>query len=127
MFDVQLAPQPASDDPDRANLGRMIIDKQYHGALEGTAKGEMLTAMTPIKGSAGYVAVEHVSATLAGKHGTFMLQHNATMTRGKPDLNIIVVPDSGTAELAGISGRMGIRIENGQHFYDFDYSLGDVQ
>jgi hypothetical protein len=127
MFDVKLTPQPASEDPGRADLGRMIIDKQYHGSLDGTGKGEMLTGMTAVKNSGAYVAVERVSGTLAGKHGTFILQHHATMTRGKPDLNISVVPDSGTGDLTGISGRMGVRIENGQHFYDFAFSLSHAQ
>jgi hypothetical protein len=101
----------------------MSIDKQFHGDLEATSKGEMLTAGTAIKNSAGYVAVERVIGTLHGKQGTFALQHNATMTRGEGKLNIIVVPDSGTGELTGLSGAMSIEITNGKHAYVFDYSL----
>jgi len=122
-FDVKITPL-ASDTPvEGSPLGRMSIDKQFHGDLEGTSKGEMLTAGTAIKNSAGYVAIERVTGTLHGKRGTFALQHNATMTRGQGSLNIIVVPDSGTGELAGLSGTLGIDITDGKHSYVFDYSL----
>ena len=123
-FDVKLAPQANDTPAEGSPLGRLSIDKQFHGDLEGTSKGEMLTAGSPtIKNSAGYVAVERVTGTLNGKTGTFALQHNATMTRGEGKLNIIVVPDSGTGELTGLSGTMGIEITNGKHTYVFDYTL----
>ena len=122
-FDVKLTPQ-ANDTPTEGSpLGRMTIDKQFHGDLEGTSKGEMLTVGTAIKNSAGYVAVERVTGTLNGKKGTFALQHNATMTRGEGKLDIIVVPDSGTGELTGLSGSMTIDITNGKHYYTFEYAL----
>ena len=120
-FEVKL--DPVSAHHADAKLGRMSIDKQFHGDLEGTSQGEMLSAMTDVKGSAGYVAIERVSATLHGRRGTFVLQHNATMNRGKPFLNIIVVPDSGSGELAGLSGSMRIVIADGRHSYEFDYAL----
>ena len=122
-FDVKLTPQAADTPTEGSPLGRMSIDKQFHGDLEGTSKGEMLTAGTAIQNSAGYVAVERVTGTLHGKKGTFALQHNATMTRGEGKLNIVVVPDSGTGELTGLSGTMSIEISNGKHFYAFEYSL----
>ncbi len=125
-FDVKLDAQPVAlkDDGEGATRGRMSIDKRYHGDLEAVSKGEMLTAMTGTQGSAGYVAIERVSGTLGGRKGTFALQHNATMTRGVPLLNIIVVPDSGTGDLAGLSGTMKIEIAGGgKHFYAFDYRL----
>jgi hypothetical protein len=122
-FDVKISPL-ANDTPLAGSpLGRMSIDKQFHGDLEGTSKGEMLTAGTAIKNSAGYVAIERVTGTLHGRTGTFALQHNATMTRGVGALDIIVVPDSGTGELNGLSGRLTIEITGGKHFYVFDYSL----
>jgi hypothetical protein len=124
-FDVKLTPQSMVDSQD--GLARMSIDKQFRGELEATSKGEMLSAGTNVTGSAGYVAIERVTGTLAGKRGTFVLQHNATMNRGAPQLSITVVPDSGTDQLTGLSGTMGIRIESGKHFYDFDYTLGDAQ
>src|SRR5437667_12856734 len=105
-FEVKLAPQTAAD----AMPGRMSIDKQFHGDLEATSKGEMLMAGTAVKGSAGYVAIERVTGKLHGRDGTFILQHNATMTRGAGELNIIVVPDSGTGELTGLTGKMAITI-----------------
>ena len=122
-FDVKLTPQANDTPAEGSPLGRMTIDKQFHGDLEGTSKGEMLTAGTAIKNSAGYVAVERVTGTLHGKKGTFALQHNATMTRGEGKLNIIVVPDSGTSELTGLSGTLTIEITNGKHFYTFEYTL----
>ena len=103
--------------------GRMSIDKQFHGDLEGTSAGEMLSAGTVTKGSAGYVAIERVGGTLAGREGTFVLQHSATMNRGVPSLSITVVPDSGTGDLAGLAGTMMIIIEDGKHSYEFEYTL----
>ena len=124
-FDVKLQPLDAYNRDEGAGIARMSIDKQFHGALEATSKGEMLSAMGNVKGSAGYVAIERVSGTIDGRKGSFVLQHNATMTRGEPYLNIIVVPDSATGELAGLSGSMKIEITDGKHFYAFDYALAD--
>ncbi|MFN8475853.1 MAG: DUF3224 domain-containing protein [Anaerolineae bacterium] len=122
-FDVKLTPQPLADTSADPTLGRLSIDKQFHGDLEAASKGEMLSAGTGVQGSAGYVAIERVSGTLHGRQGSFVLQHNATMTRGAPYLNIIVVPDSATGELAGLDGQMTINIVDGQHFYEFEYTL----
>jgi hypothetical protein len=127
-FDVKLNPQPLAleDDGEGATRGRLSIDKQFHGDLEASSKGEMLSAMTGTQGSAGYVAIEKVTGKLGGRSGTFVLQHNARMTRGAPHLEIMVVPDSGTGELVGLSGTMNIVIaEGGKHFYEFDYALAD--
>ena len=124
-FDVKIEPQKSDNAPaEAAGLGRMSIDKQFHGDLEATSKGAMLSLLNREIGSGGYVALEQVTGTLEGKTGSFALEHNATMERGKPFLNIIVVPDSGTGELTGIKGTMTITIEaGGKHFYDFDYTL----
>jgi len=125
-FDVKLNPQPLAleDDGEGAARGRMSLDKRFHGDLDATSKGEMLTAMSGTQGSAGYVAIEKVTGTLGGRAGTFALQHSATMTRGEPDLRIIVVPDSGTGALAGLVGTMKIVIaDGGKHFYELEYSL----
>jgi Protein of unknown function (DUF3224) len=125
LFEVKVLPQkPDNPCAEAAQLGRMSLDKQFHGALEASSNGEMLSVMTETKGSAGYVAIERVTGTLEGRTGSFVLQHNATMNRGVPNLKIIVVPDSGTGDLTGIRGTMDIRIEaGGKHFYDFDYEL----
>jgi hypothetical protein len=122
-FEVKLNPHPTAHDHAGAPLGRLSIDKQFQGDLTGTSKGEMLTAGTDVKNSAGYVAIERVSGTLHGKTGGFILQHSGTMTRGAPSLIITVVPDSGTGELAGLSGAMTIMIADGKHSYDFEYTL----
>lgn len=104
--------------------GGFRLDKRYHGDLEATAVGTMLTAMTAVKGSAGYVAIERVTGTLAGRKGSFHLQHTGTMTRGAPSLTITVVPDSGTDELAGLTGTMDIQIAaDGSHAYTLHYAL----
>ena len=121
-FEVKLAPQAPDAEAD-TTLGRLSIDKQFHGDLEGASRGQMLTAGTDVEGSAGYVAMERVSGTLHGRRGTFALQHSGTMTRGAPSLAIRVVPDSGTGELAGLSGSMSITIVEGKHSYDFEYAL----
>jgi len=120
-FDVKVTPQGTPDTAEGSSLGRMSLDKQFQGDLIGTGKGEMLTAMTDTKGSAGYVAIERVTGTLKGRSGSFVLQHTGTMAHGTQQLTIAVVPDSGTGELKGISGTMTILIEGGKHFYEFDY------
>lgn len=123
MFVVKLTPQEQDDKSKNPTLGMMSIDKQYHGDLEAIGKGQMLTAMTTTKGSAGYVAIERVSGALKGRRGTFLIQHNGIMTRGAPQLTITVVPDSGTDELVGLAGRMTINIVDGKHLYDFEYTI----
>lgn len=121
-FDVKLSPQAADGLP--SGFGRMLLDKEFHGELEATSKGEMLSFGTGAKGSSGgYVALEQVTGTLNGRQGSFVLQHCATMNRGVPQLSITVVPDSGTGQLTGLSGRMNIVIANGTHSYDFEYTL----
>ncbi len=122
-FDVKLAPQPPDDKAEGSTLGRLSIDKQYHGDLEASGKGQMLTAMTDVKGSAGYVAIERVTGTLHGRNGSFVLQHSSTMTRGAPLQSITVVPDSGTGQLVGLTGKMIVNIADGKHSYDFEYTL----
>jgi Protein of unknown function (DUF3224) len=123
-FDVKLVPQPTAWAAGDSTFSRMSIEKQFHGGLEGTSRGEMLAATTGTEGSAGYVAIEEVTATLDGRRGTFVLQHSGTMDRGVPQLSVTVVPDSGTEELVGLSGRMTITIEGGKHSYAFQYAIG---
>jgi hypothetical protein len=122
-FNAKTTPLPADDAAGGANISRYAIDKQYHGDLEGTAKGEMLGAGDPSKGSAGYVAIELVTGTLHGRSGSFTLQHSGTMSQGKFQLAVTVVPGSGAGGFAGIAGTMTIIIANGKHSYTFDYTL----
>ncbi len=124
-FDVTLAVQ-TDDKVGDPSVGRMSIDKVFHGDLEATSKGQMLSTVTETKGSAGYVAIERVTGTLQGRTGSFSLQHNATMNRDVPELNVIVIPDSGTGQLAGLSGKLNIIITDGKHSYEFDYTLPDA-
>lgn len=119
-FEVKMTPSSAPDAP----VGAFALDKSYHGDLEAKGIGQMLAVRTAVDGSAGYVAMEKVTGTLAGKSGSFVLQHNATMTRGTPNLSIVVVPDSGTDALSGLAGTMDIEIAGGKHFYRLHYKLG---
>lgn len=120
-FEVKLAPQ--KDEGGDPGLGRMTIDKTLAGDLTGTSVGQMLSAMGSVQGSAGYVAIERVTGQIGERKGTFVLQHNATMNRGVPALNIIVIPDSGTDDFTGITGNFTIKIEGGKHYYTFEYTL----
>lgn len=122
-FTVKLAPLPFAGPPEGSKLGRMSIDKQIAGDLVATTKGQMLSATTDTKGSAGYVAIEQVEGTLHGKAGSFVLQHTGTMNRGAPELSVTVVPDSATGELAGLKGNFQIIIAEGKHSYEFTYTL----
>ena len=124
-FEVNMTPQ-ADDQAAAAGLARLSLDKTFRGDLDGRSRGQMLGAMTQVQGSAGYVAIERVDGTLAGRRGTFMLQHSGSMTRGQPNLTVTVVPDSGTDQLAGLSGTMAIIIEGQQHKYEFEYRFRTV-
>jgi hypothetical protein len=120
-FEVTLTPAEGPD----AVVGRMTIAKQFQGDMEGTSEGQMLMASGSVTGSAGYVAIERVTGSLGGRHGSFCLQHNGVMTRGEGQLTIAVIPDSGTDELTGLSGTMNIIITDGKHSYEFDYSIAE--
>lgn len=122
-FTVEMKPQAEPDTADGVSLGRMSLDKRFEGDLVATGSGEMLTALTPIKGSAGYVAIERVNGTLKGRSGSFVFQHSGTMDQGAQKLSITVVPGSGTGALAGIAGEFRINIKDGKHFYEFEYSI----
>ncbi len=117
-FSVELTPQQ-----DDINCGRMLLNKTFQGALSGHSLGQMLSLRTSTPGSAGYVAIETFTGTLDGKQGSFSLQHSGVMNQGAQSLTVSVIPDSGTDELATLSGNMQIRIEQGEHFYDFEYQL----
>jgi hypothetical protein len=122
-FEVSLQPLSNAEVSSDALLGRMLLTKKFSGDLAASARGQMLSAGTAIKGSAGYVAIDHVSGTLAGRKGSFLLQHSGSMQRGVTTLSIKVIPDSGTDELAGIAGTLSINVVDGKHFYDFLYSF----
>ncbi|WP_343225723.1 DUF3224 domain-containing protein [Lysobacter sp. BMK333-48F3] len=124
-FEVKLSPQPLHEEA-VGLFGRMAIDKRFHGDLDAASRGEMLAGGTAVQGSAGYVAFEKVQGVLDGRRGSFLLLHRGVMDRGAADLSIDVVPDSGTEELLGLSGRMSIEVrEGGAHFYRFEYALAD--
>ncbi|MEO6023606.1 MAG: DUF3224 domain-containing protein [Burkholderiales bacterium] len=122
-FEVSMRPLSEADTIAGTKLARMSLDKKFSGDLVGTGKGEMLSAITDVKGSAGYVAIERVDATLNGRKGSFFFQHSGTMDRGAPQLAVTVVPDSGTEELSGITGKFSINIVEAKHYYEFEYTL----
>jgi hypothetical protein len=126
-FEVKIDPQPPDEKGGGPAIGRMFLDKHFHGDLEATSKGTMLAAGTGAKNSSGgYVALEIVTGSLKGRTGTFVLQHSATMTRGVPQLSIAVVPNSAAGQLTGLAGKMNITIADGKHSYDFDYTLPET-
>ncbi len=123
-FEPKVTQAVADDKANGSTLGRWTLAKTIHGDLEGTSEGEMLTAGTDVKGSAGYVAMERVTGTLEGRRGSFVLQHSGTMSHGALQLSVTVVPDSGSGELQGIAGTMAIQIAaDGKHSYQFGYAL----
>lgn len=124
-FDVKLTPQDTTDKD--AGIGRLSVAKQFHGDLAGTSSGEMLAVQTGTKDSAGYVALERVTGTLQGRKGTFVLQHNGIANRGTNQLSVVVLPDSGTEQLVGLTGTMNIIITGGKHLYELDYTLPAAQ
>lgn len=125
-FNVQLTPAGGPNSGNEgAILSRMILSKTFEGPLKGKSSGEMLSAMTEQKGSAGYVAIEKFVGSLNGHSGTFVLQHFGIMKRGEDRLILEVVPDSATGELSGLKGSMNILIDEGKHYYTFDYQISD--
>lgn len=125
-FDVKMTPLAPDENARGSSIGRMVLDKEYNGDLAASGKGQMLAHRTGVDTSAGYVALELVTGTLAGKKGSFVLQHSGTMTRGAQSLSVTVVPDSGTEQLSGLSGTLKILIENGKHAYEFDYVIEKI-
>jgi len=122
-FDVEMRPDSEDDSAEGTTLGCMVVDKQIYGDLEASSRGRMLTGMTDVEGSAGYVLIERVRGRLHGRTGTFLLQHWGILDHGAPRQMIEVVPDSGTGELAGLKGNLTVQIAEGKHSYEFDYTL----
>ena len=126
-FEVKMQPQGEGNVAQGSSLARMSLDKQFSGDLQATGAGEMLTARSDVPTSAAYVAIERVAGSLHGRTGSFVLVHRGVMTQEAQDLHISVVPDTGTGELEGLSGNLSIRIEGGQHHYEFTYGIFDAK
>lgn len=124
-FSVSMNPAAPTERAGRTTLGRMLLEKQYFGDFDGTGKGEMLTAVTDTKGSASYVAIEQVTGVLLGRSGSFVVHHAGTMSGGVDQLEIAIVPDSGTEELTGIAGKLTLKVVEGEHRYELEYTLPD--
>lgn len=125
-FEVTRIPQEELEIGEGATIGHSRFVKRFHGPLEATSVVHMLALMTPVEGSGAYVAIERIEGTLNGRRGSFFVQHNGAMDRGEPSLDIRVIPDSGTDELQGLHGRIGIDNADGKHFYTFDYGFRDA-
>ena len=124
-FEVTRIPQQELDIGGDASVGHSRFDKRFHGPLQATSVVHMLALMTPVPGSGAYVAIERIEGTLDGRRGSFFAQHNGIMDRGRPSLDLTVIPDSGSGELTGLHGRIAIDIVEGKHFYTFDYGFRD--
>jgi len=124
-FEVTRIPQASLDIGGGEVIGHSRFDKRFHGPLDAASVVHMLALMSPATGSGAYVAIERVEGALDGRRGSFHTQHNGVMRRGTPSLELTVVPDSGTGELAGLHGRIAIDIVDGRHFYTFDYGFGE--
>jgi hypothetical protein len=122
-FKVSMTPTSPPERSGRTALGRMLLEKQYSGDLIATGKGEMLTAVTDTKGSASYVAIEQIAGVLDGKEGSFVVHHTGTMAGGVDQLSIAIVPDSGTEQLTGIAGKLSLKVVEGEHVFELEYSL----
>ncbi len=124
-FEVTRIPQQELDIGGDASVGHSRFDKRFHGPLDATSVVHMLAVMASTPGSGAYVAIERIAGTLEGRRGSFYAQHNGVMDRGKPSLDLTVVPDTGTDDLAGLRGRIAIDIVDGKHYYTFDYDFID--
>jgi hypothetical protein len=124
-FEVEAERHPPYDTAPGATIGRTSLTKVFQGDVVGTSTVEMLSAVSEVHGSAGYVAIERIDGSVHGRAGSFVVQHNGIMTRGAPELSITIVPDSGTGELAHIAGAMKIDIVDGAHHYTLDYTFAE--
>lgn len=123
QFTVEMKPASGQDDVAGVSMGRMSLEKHFEGDLIGDGQGEMLTALTPVQGSASYVAMERFTGTLHGRPGSFIFQHSGVTDQGTHRLAISVVPDSGTAALTGLRGTFKLNVADGRHTYEFKYTL----
>lgn len=117
--------QPRTDTPTPLvpEIGRTLLDKTWSGDLTGQSVVEMLSLMTPVNGSAVYVAIEVMQATLGGKPGRFAFYHAGVSERGEQRLTYSVVPDSGSGELVGLSGELRLERVDTIHHYTLAYTL----
>lgn len=125
-FEVTRIPQEELDIGGGATIGHSRFDKRFHGPLEATSVVHMLALMSKVAGSGAYVAIERIEGTLDGRRGSFFAQHNGVMDRGRPSLDLTVIPDTGSGDLTGLHGRIAIDIVDGKHFYTFDYGFRDA-
>ena len=122
-FSVTMNPQAAEAGVGDASIGRIGLHKRFEGGLSGEALGQMLATRSPVDGSAAYVALDRFEGELDGRRGGFALHHRGVMDAGVAALEVWVAPDSGSGELAGLRGKLDIRVEDKEHFYQLDYSL----
>ena len=119
-FDVTITPQASAAD---APVARMLLYKEFRGDLEAIAHGEMMAAGEPLTGAGVYVAIDRVTGTLHGRSGSFLMAHRGVRNADGQELSIVIVPGSGTGQLTGITGTVGIEIAGKEHFYSVEYEL----
>jgi len=119
-FDVTITPQESAPD---AAVARMLLYKEFHGDLEAIAHGEMMAAHEPLTGAGVYVALDRVTGTLNGRSGSFLIAHRGIRNADGQELSIVIVPGSGTGQLTGITGSVGIEIVGKEHFYTLQYEV----
>ena len=127
-FDVKMTPAEPTEFEKANDIARLTSDKTWHGDFEGVSHGEMITGSTASTGSMAYVAIERMTGKLNGRQGSFTFTHRATMMKGDApsagELSVVVAPNSGTGELAGLTGSLMIHFDaQGNHTWTFDYSL----
>ena len=121
-FDVKVTPQESAPD---AAVARMLLYKEFRGDLEAIAHGEMMAAHEPLTGAGVYVAIDRVTGTLDGRSGSFLMAHRGIRNAAGQSLDIVIVPGSGTGQLTGITGTVGIEITGKEHFYSLQYDFAD--
>lgn len=99
---------------------RFAMTKRFSGAMTGTSEGTMIGDRVVD----AYAALERFRGTVDGRSGEFVLLHRGYRSDADGmNLDIIVAPNSGTGELAGIQGKLAIEIKGGEHVYNLSYSL----
>lgn len=110
---------PMSGAANEATVSRGTRRRRFDGEISGEGTADILIA----RGSddrLGYVATERFVGSVAGKSGTFLLQHGAAMDRGVVTPFGYIVPGTGTGELMGIRGEVQIAADTLTLTYDFE-------
>ncbi|PXX66311.1 uncharacterized protein DUF3224 [Nocardia tenerifensis] len=107
-------------------VGIAQIEKKFDGEITGRSATLFTAAFDQASGVGTYVAMESFEGALNGVAGTFNFTHSATTSGSdRTAESFVIVPASGTGDLAGIAGTGGLSVdEAGGHHIWFDYELG---